>query len=161
MRLSALLGAKTCAKVLSWEPKRVLKYTLGNLKSMSKCPLGWQNTLNCPHGWLKHDKLPFWELKCMLKCPSFCPCPSKSLRRPLFEVSCWHSLAINIKRQTPDEVLKAATIGVLRSTRCYDDIHNRRLTRWKAYQSRLSLLVIKSVFAEKNTVLNQKQIQIY
>ena len=67
---------KTCAKVLSWEPKRMLK-----------CPLAWQNALNCPLGWLKHVKLlswvakvpcwvaktrtkvPSWEPKCVLKCP--------------------------------------------------------------------------------------------
>ena len=62
---------------------------------MPKCPIGWQNTLNCPLGWLKHDKLPSWEpkhvLKCplgsqnALKCPSFRPSRSKSLRTPLTE----------------------------------------------------------------------------
>ena len=65
----------------SWEPKRVLK-----------CPLSWQNTLNCPHGWLKHDKLPSlvaktwakvpsWEPKRALQCPYFRPCLQKVCAR--------------------------------------------------------------------------------
>ena len=36
---------------------------------LKKCPLGWQNTLNCPLGLLKYDKLPSWQPKSMPKCP--------------------------------------------------------------------------------------------
>ena len=43
---------KTRSKLPSWEPKLVLKY-----------PHGWQNTLYCPFGWLKLDKLPSWVAK--------------------------------------------------------------------------------------------------
>ena len=39
---------KMRAKVPSWEPKRALKCLLGSQRSVPKCPLGWQNTLNCP-----------------------------------------------------------------------------------------------------------------
>lgn len=46
MSLSALLGAKTHAKVPFLEPKCVLKF-----------PPGWPNTLNRPLGWRKHFKL--------------------------------------------------------------------------------------------------------
>ena len=46
------------AKVPSLEPKGTLN-----------CPLGSQNTLNCPFCWLKHDKVPSWEPTRALKCP--------------------------------------------------------------------------------------------
>ena len=66
---------KTRAKVPYWEPQRVLNR---------------KNLLNCPSGWLKHDKLPSWVEETHLKVPSwyvpilsFCPCPSKSLCTPL------------------------------------------------------------------------------
>ena len=56
---SALLGAKTCAKVPSWEPKLALK-----------CPLGSQNVrLSALLEAKTCAKVPSWEPKRALKCP--------------------------------------------------------------------------------------------
>ena len=42
-------------------------------KHVLKSPLGWQNTLNFPLGWLKHDKLSSWVAKTYAKVPSWEP----------------------------------------------------------------------------------------
>lgn len=53
------LGAKTCAKVPSWDPERTLK-----------CPLGSQNVRHRDLlGAKTYTKVPSWEPKCVLKCP--------------------------------------------------------------------------------------------
>ena len=58
-RYSALLGAKMCDKVPSWELKHVIKCT----------PLGSKRALKCLLGAKTRDKVPSWEPKHVIKCP--------------------------------------------------------------------------------------------
>ena len=64
---TALLEAKTCAKVPSWKPKHVLKCSW-KPKRVLKCPLGWQKCAKVPSWKPKRVLKCSWKPKRMLKC---------------------------------------------------------------------------------------------
>ena len=122
-----------------WCAQGGLKCPLGSQKSVPKCPLGWQNTQNCPHGWLKHVKLPVLEAKERAKVPFFPPPPFK---RSVYatDISC------SIFWRYSSEILRYLLPHGSRMDRLW-------LGRVLSYRVSLVLLVLKSWLMPRNLVL--------